>query len=95
MSTPRTVAVASDVVSETLDGEAVLLDLRNGVYFSLNRVGTRVWQLIQEVGEMDLVRERLLEEFEVTPAEVDRDLQRLLTELVQRGLVVPNVKNDR
>lgn len=83
----RSVAVCKDVVSEVVDGEAVLLDLRNGVYFSLNRVGTRIWQLIQEHGEVDRVRQQLLEEFEVSREMLEQDLERCLAELRRRGLL--------
>jgi len=83
----RALAVAPDVVSEVVDGEAVLLDLRNGVYFSLNRVGTRIWQLIQEHGREDRVCDQLLDEFDVTAEELERDFDRWLAELGGRGLV--------
>jgi hypothetical protein len=82
------IAVAPDVVSEIVDGEAVLLDLRNGVYFSLNRVGTRIWQLIQQHGALEPVREQLLAEFEVSGEALERDLTHWLSELRGRGLLV-------
>lgn len=79
--------MAPDVVSETVDGEAVLLDLRNGGYFALNRVGTRIWQLIQELGEEEQVCDQLLQEFEVTRETLEQDLEHWLSELEGRGLL--------
>ena len=36
--------LSPDVHSTALDGEAVLLNLQNGQYYTMNRVGTVVWR---------------------------------------------------
>ena len=35
-------------ISTRLEGEAVILDTTDGVYYGLDRVGARVWELLQE-----------------------------------------------
>lgn len=82
----NSLSIAPDVIGEIVDGEAVVLDLRNGVYFALNGVGTRIWELIREYGDRDRIREQLLLEFDVQPEELDRDLDRWLRDLEARGL---------
>ena len=42
------VKVNDDVLFQELQGEAVLLNLKSGVYFGLDPVGTRIWQLFAE-----------------------------------------------
>ena len=42
------IRAAGEQASCDLTGEAVILNLRSGQYFSLNDVGTRIWNLIQE-----------------------------------------------
>jgi hypothetical protein len=80
--------VSDGVVFRELDGEAVLLNLDSGMYFGLDRVGTRVWQLIEEHGRLDAVVERLLEEYDVAPDVLRADVATLVTALVDKGLVV-------
>jgi hypothetical protein len=80
--------VHPEVLSRVLAGEAVLLDLQSGTYFGLNDVGTRVWELLKEPKTKDELRAVILAEYEVTEAELDADLERILGELVGRGLVV-------
>ena len=46
------VAISEDVVSRDLEGEAVILNLDSGTYFGLDRVGTRIWSLLQEGGSL-------------------------------------------
>ena len=84
---PPKLTVADDVISEILDGEAVLLNLKTGTYFSLNPSGSRIWQLIEQLGELTSVRDAMLREFEVRPECLDADLESLLKELEQRGLI--------
>jgi len=42
------IIIPDDVLFRELDGEAVLLNLKTGIYFGLNPVATRMWQLIVE-----------------------------------------------
>jgi hypothetical protein len=80
--------IPDDVVFEVLDDEAVLLNLKTGIYYGLNDTGTRIWKLIEEHGDIDTVRRRMLEEFEVSQETLEGDLLALLPELLDRGLLV-------
>ena len=40
------VVVSKEQVSADLAGESVVLHLKNGVYYGLDAVGTRIWALI-------------------------------------------------
>src|SRR4051812_15119232 len=48
VSIANRVKISDDVLFQELQGEAVLLELKTGVYFGLDKVGTRVWQLLGE-----------------------------------------------
>lgn len=85
--------IPDDVVFEVLDGEAVVLNLKTGIYFTLNPVGTRAWQLIQEHGELEKVLEVMLAEYEVEPALLDADLRELVEKLRGKGLLSPTGTN--
>jgi hypothetical protein len=81
------VVVVKDQVSCNLTGEVAILNLTNSVYYGLNAVGARVWDLIQEPKTFKEVRESLLAEFDVEAAQLDVDLRDLFTQLVEQGLV--------
>lgn len=80
--------IPDEVVFEVLEGEAVVLNLETGIYFTLNPVGTRIWQLIEEHGDLAKVRESMISEYEVGEEALDRDIEALMRELVEKGLVV-------
>lgn len=79
--------VADDVVFRDLAGEAVLLNLATGTYFGLDEVGTRIWNLIALHGRKDKIIETLLDEYEVEEARLRQDVDRLLEQLAEKGLV--------
>jgi hypothetical protein len=91
MSESRTVervVVPEDVAFREVGGEAVILNLETEHYFTLDAVGTRMWKLLEEYGELGKVVEVLLVEYEVERRVVERDLAALVGELVGEGLLV-------
>lgn len=87
MSNDSVVVAAKDQVSSDLGGEVAILDLKVGVYYGLDEVGARVWELIQEPKVVSEVRDVLLEEYDVAPERCERDLFALLERLAQEGLI--------
>jgi hypothetical protein len=91
LSGTSVVVASQELVSSDLAGEQVILDLSSGMYFGLNSVGTRVWQLIQEPKTVNEVRETLLSEYEVEAEQCQKDLMAILQQLDEQGLI--EVKN--
>ena len=81
------VAPAPDLLYSELDGEGVVLDLSSGVYFGLNPVGARVWQLLDGGRPLREVRDALLTEFDVEPARCEADLLEVVGRMAKSGLV--------
>jgi Coenzyme PQQ synthesis protein D (PqqD) len=80
--------LSDDVVFRELDGEAVLLNLDSGTYFGLDEVGTRFWQLIEQDGRVETALATLESEYEVAADVLRADLDRLVSTLVEKGLMV-------
>ncbi|MBL0141403.1 MAG: PqqD family protein [Betaproteobacteria bacterium] len=81
------VRVADDVLFQELQGEGVLLNLNSGMYFGLDAVGTRIWQLIAEQEQLGEVARLIEEEFDVSPEQCASDLLALVAWLGSQGLV--------
>jgi len=79
--------IPDDVIFRILGDEAVILNLASGVYFGLDSVGTRMWQLLSEHGSTDKVVEAMLAEFEVEEGKLRNDLDDLIRQLSEKGLV--------
>lgn len=81
------VSTNDDVLFQELHGEGVLLNLKTGVYFGLDPIGRRVWELLQEHRTLASVRAAMLAEYDVEEARCTTDLLALVGELEQHGLV--------
>ena len=79
--------VSDEQVFTTLGGEAVILGLRDGVYYGLDSVGARVWALLAQPRSVAELVTTIVAEFDVTPERCEHDLIELLNDLAARGLV--------
>lgn len=84
---PRYVA-SPDQVSTMVGGEAVILGMRDGVYFGLNAVGARVWALLAQPRSASELVGTIVQEFAAERERVETDVAALLSELRDRGLVL-------
>ena len=81
------ITLSTEVLSQEVSGETVLLDLGSENYFGLDEVGTRIWQLLKEQEHLRIVYNTLLSEYEVDEARLAQDLENLLTEISDLGLI--------
>jgi hypothetical protein len=76
-----------DVQGTTMDGETVLLDLSSGRYYTLNRIGSVIWEQCMSRQSISAIHVDLCERFEVSAAQALDDLVGLLNTLIQEGLL--------
>jgi len=75
------------VMFRELDGEAVLLNLQNEMYYGLDEVGTRMWQLLTTSDSVQAAMDTMLEEFDVSPETLEKDVAKMIKELLEQGLL--------
>lgn len=81
------VSIPEEVLFRDLGGESVLLHLGSGQYFGLDEVGTMVWNLLAQGCDLAEVKDRLLEQYDAEPKQVRIDLDRIVGELCDHGLL--------
>jgi hypothetical protein len=81
------VKIADDVIFQELEGEAVILNMRSEIYFGLDAMGTRIWELLKAHGRLRIVSERLLDEYEVGEEELRNHLCEFINKLHTKDLV--------
>ncbi len=81
------VAASPEQVSCDLAGEAVMLNLKNGVYYGLDPVGARIWSLIQEPRLVREIRDTVLDEYDVDAEQCEHEVLTLLSEMAGHGLI--------
>jgi Coenzyme PQQ synthesis protein D (PqqD) len=81
------VTAGKEQFSCALGETVILLDMKAGLYFSLDNVGAAVWQLLQQPRTVKEIRESILDEFQVSADVCQSDLISLLRELAARNLI--------
>lgn len=73
------------VIHQTLDGEAVVINLDNGRYYSFNDTGSLVWNALAEGHPTDAITAALAPSSPAARAAIDR----FVDELLEQGLIQP------
>ena len=89
LSLESRVRMSAGVVSQLLDSETVMLDLDRGVYYGLDAVGTRTWELMRKQPCLPLQKmlDALLDEYDVHEGRCSQDLLNLVGSMQEKGLV--------
>jgi hypothetical protein len=77
-----------EVASKVIDGEAIIINLANGVYYSMDKVGAFVWDLLQAGHTLENVIAAIAEHYDVSRDQAESNVLELVQELVQENLVV-------
>jgi len=81
MSSRRAAAIRPDVIGEELDGKVILLNMATEQYFTLDEIGSRIWNLLKDGLTLDEVTAHMLQEFDVDADRLRADIDRLVLEL--------------
>jgi hypothetical protein len=79
------------VAAKVMDGEAIVINLSTGIYYSLGSTGGFIWSLIEQRPCIQDIVRCVMEHYEVGEIEAERDVLRLSTELCSEGLAVASV----
>jgi hypothetical protein len=80
------------VVSRVIDGEAVLVDPKQGMVRVLNPTGARIWELIDGQGTVAGLAAALAEEYGIDSARAQADVLVFCDDLVRRGVLSVTVE---
>ena len=74
-------------VSSSLGQEAVILELERGIYYGVDEVGSRIWELVERPRTVSDIRDAILGEYDVDAETCAADTLKLLEEMADHGLI--------
>lgn len=83
----RRVRVPKHVLARAVGGEIVLMSLASDQYFGLDAVGSEMWNALRSTPSIQQAYDKLLAIFEVEGETLAHDLEHLVDELSDRGLI--------
>ena len=79
-----------EVASKVIDGEAIIINLANGVYYSMDKVGALVWDVLQGGHSLEEAILAVTGHYDVSREQAESNVRDLVQELVQENLVLPS-----
>ena len=87
LSAESSIVLSKDQASCDLAGETAIVNLRSGVYFGLDPMGTHVWKLLREAVTFRELCNALIDRYDVDGSQLESDMRAFLHELADHGLV--------
>ena len=82
--------INDDIIAKELKGEMVLLNMKNGDYFTLNDMGTEVYNHICKGIEVEEIVDILFEQYDVEYDKLKNDITSLIAELKEKDIILNN-----
>ena len=77
----------TEVIDRAVEDETLVIHLPSGNYFSLNSVGTQMWENIDGRRTVRELADLISAEYDAEPERIQQDVLNLINELVSEGLV--------
>jgi hypothetical protein len=85
------VRIAPHAMFRDFDGESVILNLADESYYGLDEFGTRMWEVLTTSDSLNNACDQLLEEFDVDRAVLQTDVVALVSELLEKKILVRSI----
>ncbi|MCO6452103.1 MAG: PqqD family protein [Caldilineales bacterium] len=79
---------SSQTAADSLEGQTIIIDLKSGVYFSLNATGTFLWDRLDGETSLASISRELAAAYEVDAETTDADILELAGQLHSEGLII-------
>lgn len=76
------------VVHEIIDGEAVIVNMANGKYYSIDKVGADIWGFIENGAKLDQIIDAVSQLYQGNRDAMETSIQRLIAELLEEKLIL-------
>ena len=87
LSPETVIARRGEPLTATVDDDLVMFDAERGEYFGLDRVGRRIWELLETPRSVGELCTALMTEFDVTPEACRADVGTFVDRLHEAELV--------
>ena len=84
----------NEITSKVMDGEAIIINLASGVYYSMDKVGGAIWEGIEREQRLDQILQTVVVAYEVSDEQATKDLENLVSQLLEENLVILQEKGD-
>lgn len=81
------ITIPDTLFLQTVDEDTILLDTNTQEYFSLNKVGTTIWDIMSKVNNLKEVKKEILEIYDIDEKQVESDILKFVEALDEKKLI--------
>jgi hypothetical protein len=78
-----------EVAAKVMDGEAIMINLTNGTYYSMDGVGGAIWELVESERSLQEIAAAIAARYDVAQVAAQADVENLAAQLVEENLAHP------
>lgn len=79
-----------EVTATVIDGEAMMINLNSGVYYSTDEAGARIWELAASGATLGDIANVITTEYAIPQSQANEDVLNLVNQLVEEKLLIPH-----
>jgi len=76
-----------EVHHQNIDNELVMMSFTSGRYYGVNPLGQDIWEHLKKPHSIQKICKRILEEYDVSPEDCQRDVLSFANELYEQKLI--------
>jgi hypothetical protein len=76
-----------EVAAKVMDGEAIIINLESGMYYSMDGAGADIWSLLSEGITLGQVQTAITSRYGVSAEDAAHDVERLAAQLIEERLL--------
>ena len=79
--------IVDDIVLSKINDESVILNLKNGIYFQVNELGSYIIDQLNQYSTFQSLNNKIIEDFDVSPNKSKKDLLAFIKDLESKNLL--------
>jgi len=83
------------VIGESIDGEVVVINLDSGIYYSIEKVGADLWEMLENGCNLEEMIETVAGSYTGEPSHISGAISDFVAELHAEQLIVPQADINR
>ena len=76
-----------DLIHANIDDETMLMSLTNGEYYGMNKVGSAIWELLENSISVAELIEKLSTMYEISVQQCEQDITPFLSNLQDKDII--------
>ncbi len=80
-------SISENAIAQTMPEETIILDLESEEYFSLNSLGTMIWDLVVEDISVQEIIGKIAAKCEVDVQILEKDVIKFLSKLLEKKII--------